>query len=374
MGPRFLVRAAGLEMHPIDQADRREYLKDDGGIGYCNITKCCTEVCPEHIKITDNAIIPLKERVADEYYDPLQMGVAQAPRRRRAVGQPGRAAGPPGPGRTVPTEPPTERHACPELTAECGAAGRGGRTVARVRHPDRRRGPRQPRAGLGRGGALSTCAAPTPATRGRARTPRSPTTSASRPTTSPSTPGVVRALELARELGAPRGPPAARLEAHRRAARRPLAGQGRQAHPALGGGPPDAGRVRPLVRRPRAARPELASRTRSPTRRSTGPRPAARPRSCAGRGPEATTDDRTRTAATRPGQLAARPSDPLGRASVGNLSAFVRDDAWRSSSSSRWSSRSCSLSSDAGRRRGVRPGVGARLGRGARSWRGLVAG
>jgi succinate dehydrogenase / fumarate reductase, iron-sulfur subunit len=72
MGPRFLVRTAGLEMHPIDQADRREYLKDSGGIGYCNITKCCTEVCPEHIKITDNAIIPLKERVADAYYDPIQ--------------------------------------------------------------------------------------------------------------------------------------------------------------------------------------------------------------------------------------------------------------------------------------------------------------
>ena len=72
MGPRFLVRAAGLEMHPMDQADRRGYLKDGGGIGYCNITKCCTEVCPEHIKITDNAIIPLKERVADAYYDPLQ--------------------------------------------------------------------------------------------------------------------------------------------------------------------------------------------------------------------------------------------------------------------------------------------------------------
>jgi succinate dehydrogenase / fumarate reductase iron-sulfur subunit len=72
MGPRFLVRAAGLEMHPIDQADRRGYLKDTGNIGYCNITKCCTEVCPEHIKITDNAIIPLKERVADEFYDPIQ--------------------------------------------------------------------------------------------------------------------------------------------------------------------------------------------------------------------------------------------------------------------------------------------------------------
>jgi hypothetical protein len=72
MGPRFLVRTAGLEMHPIDQADRRRYLKEVGGVGYCNITKCCTEVCPEHIKITDNAIIPLKERVADEFYDPIQ--------------------------------------------------------------------------------------------------------------------------------------------------------------------------------------------------------------------------------------------------------------------------------------------------------------
>src|SRR5690606_38513890 len=41
------------------------------GLGYCNITKCCTEVCPEHIKITDNAIIPMKERVVDRRYDPL---------------------------------------------------------------------------------------------------------------------------------------------------------------------------------------------------------------------------------------------------------------------------------------------------------------
>jgi succinate dehydrogenase / fumarate reductase iron-sulfur subunit len=73
MGPRFLVRAAGLELHPMDRADRTSHLKDGGGIGYCNITKCCTEVCPEHIKITDNAIIPLKERVADTYYDPVQM-------------------------------------------------------------------------------------------------------------------------------------------------------------------------------------------------------------------------------------------------------------------------------------------------------------
>ncbi|MBI1367481.1 MAG: succinate dehydrogenase/fumarate reductase iron-sulfur subunit [Planctomycetes bacterium] len=70
-GPRFFVYSAALEMHPLDTEDRLEQLKDDGNIGYCNITKCCTKVCPEHITITDNAIIPLKERVVDEYYDPL---------------------------------------------------------------------------------------------------------------------------------------------------------------------------------------------------------------------------------------------------------------------------------------------------------------
>ena len=72
-GPRFFVRVAGLEMHPIDGADRTTFLKDAGGIGLCNITKCCTEVCPESIHITDNAIIPLKERVVDEHYDPLRL-------------------------------------------------------------------------------------------------------------------------------------------------------------------------------------------------------------------------------------------------------------------------------------------------------------
>jgi succinate dehydrogenase / fumarate reductase iron-sulfur subunit len=70
-GPTYFVAAAGLEMHPIDGADRTQLLKDEMGIGYCNITKCCTEVCPEDIHITDNAIIPLKERVADAQYDPL---------------------------------------------------------------------------------------------------------------------------------------------------------------------------------------------------------------------------------------------------------------------------------------------------------------
>jgi succinate dehydrogenase / fumarate reductase iron-sulfur subunit len=70
-GPRFLMRVAELEMHPADTADRREIAQDDFGLGYCNITKCCTEVCPEHIKITDNAIIPMKERVVDNKYDPI---------------------------------------------------------------------------------------------------------------------------------------------------------------------------------------------------------------------------------------------------------------------------------------------------------------
>jgi succinate dehydrogenase / fumarate reductase iron-sulfur subunit len=70
-GPRFMVRIASLELHPLDALDRTGLLKDEGGIGLCNITKCCTEVCPEGIKITDNAIIPLKERVIDRHYDPI---------------------------------------------------------------------------------------------------------------------------------------------------------------------------------------------------------------------------------------------------------------------------------------------------------------
>jgi succinate dehydrogenase / fumarate reductase iron-sulfur subunit len=70
-GPRFFVRVAGLEMHPLDVEDRTELLKSGMGVGMCNITKCCTEVCPEEIKITDNAIIPLKERVVSRFYDPL---------------------------------------------------------------------------------------------------------------------------------------------------------------------------------------------------------------------------------------------------------------------------------------------------------------
>jgi succinate dehydrogenase / fumarate reductase iron-sulfur subunit len=72
IGPRFLTYAAALEMNPIDAGNRLGELKDQHGIGLCNITRCCTKVCPEHITITENAIIPLKERVVDEFYDPVK--------------------------------------------------------------------------------------------------------------------------------------------------------------------------------------------------------------------------------------------------------------------------------------------------------------
>ncbi len=71
IGPRLLVYTAALEMHPLDTEDRLGDLRKENGIGYCNITKCCTKVCPESITITDNAIIPLKERVVDRFFDPL---------------------------------------------------------------------------------------------------------------------------------------------------------------------------------------------------------------------------------------------------------------------------------------------------------------
>ena len=71
IGPRFFIHVAGLEMHPLDSENRLEELRTAQGVGYCNITKCCTKICPESIAITDNAIIPLKERVVDQFYDPL---------------------------------------------------------------------------------------------------------------------------------------------------------------------------------------------------------------------------------------------------------------------------------------------------------------
>ncbi len=73
VGPRFMIRLASLDMHPLDTVDRIPQIKDEYGSGMCNITRCCTDVCPEHINITDNGIIPLKERVVDRYFDPIAM-------------------------------------------------------------------------------------------------------------------------------------------------------------------------------------------------------------------------------------------------------------------------------------------------------------
>ncbi len=77
VGPRFMIRLAGLDMHPLDTEDRLPKVKNEFGSGMCNITRCCTDVCPENIQITDNGIIPMKERVVDRYYDPLKLVLRQ---------------------------------------------------------------------------------------------------------------------------------------------------------------------------------------------------------------------------------------------------------------------------------------------------------
>src|SRR3954467_9117348 len=93
-GPRFFIRYAELDMHPLDTLDRRQMAQEDEGLGYCNITKCCTEVCPEGIHITDNGIIPLKERVVDTKYDPVFLGLRIGRRKDRRVVGPAGGAGP----------------------------------------------------------------------------------------------------------------------------------------------------------------------------------------------------------------------------------------------------------------------------------------
>jgi succinate dehydrogenase / fumarate reductase, iron-sulfur subunit len=96
-GPRFMIRLASLEMHPLDEGDRIPEVRSEFGSGMCNITRCCTEVCPEHINITDNGIIPLKERVVDRYYDPLVMiGRKLFGKKPRAAKVPTRAEEEPG--------------------------------------------------------------------------------------------------------------------------------------------------------------------------------------------------------------------------------------------------------------------------------------
>lgn len=84
IGPRWVVKAASFDMHPMDTLNRSEFMREKGGIGYCNITKCCQEVCPEHIIITDDAIIPEKERVVDVHYDPVIWAFNKLKRKKKA--------------------------------------------------------------------------------------------------------------------------------------------------------------------------------------------------------------------------------------------------------------------------------------------------
>ncbi len=83
-GPRLFIRAAELAMHPLDTRTDRVELVQEHGVGLCNITKCCTEVCPEGIRITDNAIIAMKERVVDRRFVPTTWLGSAIRRRRRS--------------------------------------------------------------------------------------------------------------------------------------------------------------------------------------------------------------------------------------------------------------------------------------------------
>ena len=159
MGPRFLVRAAGLEMHPIDRADRRAYLKDTGNVGYCNITKCCTEVCPEHIKITDNAIIPQKERVADEFYDPLMWawrklrGRGDAPKYDPLPMLPNVPLGAADPGATEASAAPSAEATLPTDTSRADEPMAGG-----ITEPEEQQGPPPAESDLGSPRAVARAA------------------------------------------------------------------------------------------------------------------------------------------------------------------------------------------------------------------------
>ncbi|HEY7915899.1 MAG TPA: succinate dehydrogenase/fumarate reductase iron-sulfur subunit [Acidimicrobiales bacterium] len=125
-GPRFFARAAELEMHPLDVNDRRLLLQQEQGLGKCNITKCCTEVCPEHIKITDNAIIPLKERVVDASYDPVAwLGRKILKRNKRSPAEAAATSPATGP---AAVQPRTETNGIPApepATAAAAAPGAG---------------------------------------------------------------------------------------------------------------------------------------------------------------------------------------------------------------------------------------------------------
>ena len=143
-GPRFFIRFAELEMHPLDVNDRRE-LAHDRGLGMCNITKCCTEVCPEHIKITDNGIIPMKERVVDARYDPVawlgrkitgrskKTAEEAASRLSRSAGRRPRAGACPDRDRTPPPTGADSRHAPLSLARMGGVLRRRAQRARPVR-------------------------------------------------------------------------------------------------------------------------------------------------------------------------------------------------------------------------------------------------
>ena len=192
-GPRFLVRIAGLEMHPIDEGDRLAHLKDEAGIGYCNITKCCTEVCPEHIKITDNADHPAQGAGRGRVLRPDAHPVAQAPR-----GAAGRTSGP-GSGRRWGTHRARGRRRPRTRSRRLTPRSVDGPAPD---HPDRWRGARQPGPSIGRGGP-HRCG---PARRGRPRRfpagSSSRVRSAGRPTTWRSTPRSSWRCAEAQRLGA----------------------------------------------------------------------------------------------------------------------------------------------------------------------------
>jgi succinate dehydrogenase / fumarate reductase iron-sulfur subunit len=144
-GPRFFIRLAELDMHPLDARDRKREAQESHGLGMCNITKCCTEVCPEHIKITDNAIIPMKERVVDTQYDPLVWLGNKIPRRSHIAAnrtlQSGDVATAEAQARERLRTKPADRNALATLQRSLHAQGRFGEAAeasrTRVQHTGR---------------------------------------------------------------------------------------------------------------------------------------------------------------------------------------------------------------------------------------------
>jgi formate hydrogenlyase subunit 6/NADH:ubiquinone oxidoreductase subunit I len=150
-GPRFFIRLAELDMHPLDAKDRKRESQGSHGLGMCNITKCCTEVCPEHIKITDNAIIPMKERVVDTQYDPLVWLGSRIPRRSTVAASRALRSGDAGAAEQQARErlraKPTDGAALTTLQDALHAQGRFAEAAevsrSRVEHAGRVRGTRQ---------------------------------------------------------------------------------------------------------------------------------------------------------------------------------------------------------------------------------------